>query len=363
MVVRTRSRVVPGSGRQLVIKTGSVQQSIWNKAQYRCVDHFHVDGDGYDVQIYTSVRNSEQGGWMHGSNGIYDLDHCVLTAYSNLGYGNNHVSITDRPSNGSLATRLLASTNPNRPVVDLPVFISELRDLPRLLKVEGDSVIKKIASGNLNYWFGWRPLISDLKKLVDFTHHYESRAREIKALQEGGLKRKQQLWSGSATSRSYLTAQSTTFLVKGWQQRVTTQKVWGFVEWNSNSLPRMTPAEMLSLARRAVLGLELSPHTAWEAIPWSWLVDWCSNAGDYLMQTRNIIPVTHTVPQIMEMTLTEEKFIPDVFPSWMDPDKLKFSGSFVTKKRTRASSTLNAQLPFLSGRQLSILASIGLLRR
>jgi hypothetical protein len=37
---------------------------------------------------------------------------------------------------------------------------------------------------------------------------------------------------------------------------------------------------------KAVLGIGLDPgnisSAAWEAIPWSWLIDWFANVGEYL---------------------------------------------------------------------------------
>jgi hypothetical protein len=54
-------------------------------------------------------------------------------------------------------------------------------------------------------------------------------------------------------------------------------------------------ADLDTAVFRSVLGLRLSAASLWEALPWSWLVDYFINVGDYLDASRGGIKygVTH----------------------------------------------------------------------
>jgi hypothetical protein len=269
-----------------------------------------------------------------------------------------HGPIIGKPTDAALATRLLADTNPSRPVVDLPIFVAELRELPRLLRLEGDTLLKRAGSANLGYQFGWRPLIGDLTRLLSFSDQVAKRETELKNLFKSGLRRKRQLYSGAISDTFSSVLNSTGFNTGSVPyDRVTKDRTWGFVEWYPTVLPPATSADMRSLARRAVLGMTVDLSTAWELIPWSWLVDWCSNVGDFLSAQRNIIGATHGPVQIMSHTTTQGKS--RVMPVQVSPHEYTYE----TKTRNVVTPSLSAYLPFLSLRQLSILGSIGVTRR
>ena len=87
-----------------------------------------------------------------------------------------------------LRVRLLASTGPLTPKVNLPLFIFELKDIPMMLKHAGDllhkiktpsrlSLDKEAAAATLAYQFGWAPLIQDLSKLINFSELVQNASR------------------------------------------------------------------------------------------------------------------------------------------------------------------------------------------
>lgn len=277
----------------------------------------------------------------------------------------NHLVIPGRPSNGALAAQLLAETNPSRSVVDLPIFLAELREIPDLIKSAGDSIIRKIASGNLKYQFALKPLISDLRALLDFQKHFSDREKELTALNSSGLRRTRQLWSSSISLNDSLTANSSPSwcLLKYDRTRVTTSKVWGHVKWfpQSQGIPKSRD-DIAKDARRAVLGLTLDPVTAWELIPWSWLVDWCSSVGNYLQSQRNIVGAIPSTPLIMETKRTTTRFTCTSDPTGLFVGKVEPLFYRESKTRQSASASISASLPVLTLRQLSILGSISVLR-
>lgn len=270
----------------------------------------------------------------------------------------------DSPSDGALATKLLKLTNPSRPYVDIPTNVFELRDIPHMLKVEGDTILKKGASLDLLYQFGWAPLVSDLVKLTDFQSAVSKRTNELSHLYQSGLRRKKLLNNIVHSSNYNAPLAYYSYLGNIYYKvsRKNEEKAWGYVEWFPTTLPPATDEILRALARRAVLGLTIDPSTVWELIPWSWLVDWCSNVGDFIASHRNIIPAEPRNILIMRHRTSYAHLEPLSWsgvgisqqPAWMECD---------WKSRRPASPELSAQLPFLSGRQLSILASIGVLRR
>ena len=262
------------------------------------------------------------------------------------------------------ATKLVAMTNPSRADVDLPVFVAELKDLPGLVASEGGKLLRRIAKYNLRYQFAIRPLVSDLMSMLDFVQLTENRLKELKALQKGGLGRTRTLASGSKTSTKSVTPNSTYGLWYNATARHTTQgRVWGHVKWYPKTTFPATDAGLLSLARRSVLGLTIDGATAWELIPFSWLIDWYGSIGSYLQATRNIVPCRHTTPQIMIQKTTEYHVGQTGLRTygWATQD---FVERFVLKYRTPAEpSPIGARLPILTARQLSIVASLAVIQR
>lgn len=277
---------------------------------------------------------------------------------------NPFTSIPGSPSDSAAITDVLARTNPSRPTVSLPLFIYELKELPDLFRREYGGLIRKAASNNLKYQFAIKPLVSDLMGLFNFGQHVRNRTVELEHLFKSGLRRKRIVFEGSVDTRlSDVTMQSLHILLHYNGVHVSREKVWGYVEWVPTSTPPKTDAELLNLARRAALGLTIDPATAWNAIPWSWLVDWCSNVGDYLSAYQNIVGASPRNMVVMRHRRSETKWsiasYDNVYPGIVFPDN---TYTRETKSRQATSPSLSAYLPFLSGRQLSILGSLAILR-
>jgi len=342
----------------------------WNRWKETCVDETFV-GDGHSFDM-TKI---EWEGTPMSANGT-NCNNQVVQRMTNLvpqhfralqPVSSWHIATFGRPSNGALAAKLLALTSPSRPVVDLPIAIAELRELPLLIRGHGDGFLKSLARGNLSYHFGIAPMISDLSSLLDFQDAFASRMRELNALKEGTLRRKRSLFRGAGYSSGPFVVNSgtsnggtinTTFTAN------TVEEVWGFVRWKPSVGFPSTDDALRRAARRAVLGLTVDFATAWNLIPWSWLVDWCSSTGDYLMSNRNIIPCTATGLCIMSHRTTRYQYTKTggSFPlgltmtSPIGPWIVKVE----SKTRSPVTPTLSAHLPILNARQLSILGSIGI---
>jgi hypothetical protein len=303
----------------------------------------------------------------------------VVTNYPPGLINSNEFLSTTRVLPGGIPTLLQASaeiakvTNPSRPLVDLPVFIVELRDLPNLLLRRSQDIGADIARGRLSVEYGWKPLLKDIKALFGFKKAFDDRVREIHALRESGIRRKRIIFNGSTSSapiaRTY--TNNVGLVLSGTTQSTTTAKVTGFVKWVPDKdiprhlLLRNDLAEQKALF--ALLGLNpfvIDASTIWEVIPYSWLVDWCSNWGDLLAAERNIVGAHIEEILIMRHYVTEQKCTVSMDSSetavknGVKLSKKEVTRYYETKSREVGSLELEAHMPFLSIRQISILADI-----
>lgn len=194
-------------------------------------------------------------------------------------------------------TRALAVLNPNRPVVDVPLFIFELREFPSMVRELGEFLRKgwrdprhlspkDAAKQHLAYGFGWAPLVSDILKLLDIAEQVERRKQLLlKAERLGGVRRKVKLGS--------TTFDAGTLLASSWIAACHAAEAnWQFdgkeEGWATARLRLLTQLSGVSLeseAFRSVLGFNLPMYTIWNMLPWTWLLDYFSNLGDFMSST------------------------------------------------------------------------------
>lgn len=372
MAIRSRTREVPVEGHLIASANGVPYDDI----------------HGYGHQIINSITDYTDGRFQPLSivkrytdddiaiNGIH-TDGPIERAYNNfvaLGLHSNSLSVnpsphfSDMPSNSSIITSVLAKTNPSAAYVDLPLFIYELRELPSLFKTEGTTLLKQASEFNLQFQFGWKPLLSDLTKFFLFQEAVDNRFKELQALRDGGLRRKRTVWTNEYFTQGSEIVQS----LRAWLpvNRVTRVRgrAWGYCEWTPSIDMPKTNDGLRDLARRSALGLNIDQYTLWNAIPWSWLVDWASNVGDFLEGTRNIVGATPKNTVVMRHHLAESLVTPDLsgYHTW--PAHYGNSGTgwrfyHETKSRDNASASLEAGLPALTSTQFSILGSLAIWRK
>lgn len=273
-------------------------------------------------------------------------------------------------------TKALANLNPNKPVVDLPVAIAELKDLPKMIKNIGDllrlgrsgmakDVVKTMAEGHLNWQFGWAPLINDLSDLLGITDAVNDRLDYLKKLNEGTIVQRRLgslshpstadriLWTNDGHGKLfYEFYQTTHWKTEGWYT--------ARVKLNTPLPP--TDRKQRDLARNAVLGLNVSPSTAWNLVPWTWLVDWFTNTGDLVSLTQNAIP--YKVSNLNVMARTEGRST--VVPTWTAPGLTgnQGKGYYIVKRRdvTANPKPWITFKPFIDGRQAGILGSLAVVK-
>lgn len=216
--------------------------------------------------------------------------------------------------------KLLAESNPFSYSVSIPIMISELAEAATLLRFAQNNFLTLGGSIHLNLSFGIQPLMQDIRTLYNITREIERKINELNSLiSRGGLRKKVFLGRKSWTEPNNLEYSGWSGFSKGfqyWIRPTYTSKVWGTVRWRPS---RLTPIETAKLASvnnaiRLVLDLKaVDLSTAWEMIPFSWLVDYFLNVGSALqavegkdkvepydiclMRTRTIKTYANVVPR------------------------------------------------------------------
>jgi hypothetical protein len=296
-------------------------------------------------------------------------DAMVDSFYTNRG----HLAVS-LPSVSDRAITLIARTNPSRPGVTPLTLAQDVIELPKMLRDVGRLLSKKkkhvaprdLAKWNLAIQFGWIPLIHDVSALLHFQSSVDKRARELERLwSKGGLKRRLKL--GNAHAEAVVTPviidTQLGATVYGIRKTYTSARSWGTIRWLPTALPPAPPgtAKFNQYARNVVSGWTITGlnQGAWDILPWSWIVDWFSNTGDYMLANSAGVPCGHLTPNIMTETTSQHSYSrlgSGGDASWVTGGT--GNASFVSKRRDLSSGSLSAHLPFLNGKQLSILGSL-----
>jgi hypothetical protein len=338
------------------------KQSITSDWYDHCDDVIGDYGRDHDLNV-----------WHHNS---------VICRISGAGYyyeynrfGVTHNPVSDLGSfrnTGAVAQDAAARTNPSRPHVNLPNYLFELRDTAELLYIAGRNLIQKSASYYLSYQFGWKPLIQDVLAFLTLHDAAERRSDELRRLSSSrGLRRRVDLGHDtfeSSGSREQL--ESFLFGMWGTPHIETDIHYWAVCDWRPSTwYEGLTNAEKSQQMRRQLIGIDSSQILleVWESLPWSWLFDWCSDISGWMIANNNSVAhLSHAVLVMVEQK-TKRKWkdlsfsgFPNGKPEAIDPTNPEQVSH--RKFRRLAYPTLTATIPFLTGRQLSILGSLAVTR-
>jgi len=171
---------------------------------------------------------------------------------------------------GDLAFDAMSTQVPQE--VSLPNFLYEMRDIGALVPQLGKSLRETVAGGYLNYQFGWKPFIGDLKKLGSLMDTVSKRIDYLKDTygRETRLSFEKQLTAadcGIDVLGSSSPPSSGTY-IRSWQG---TFRCGGYLYHLLNDLDGM---QGVLRGCYAALGLNNPLGVLWEATPWSFVADW-----------------------------------------------------------------------------------------
>lgn len=192
--------------------------------------------------------------------------------------------------------------NPINPASNLGTGLSEtmLEGIPSLpgIKLWQDKTrfLKGIGSEYLNYQFGWAPLKDEVESVRDAARQHRDLLQQYHRGEGSDTHRRFEFPSQVSEKRlpetAITTAGSMLVTTPGTRQisLVKETKKW-FEGCFTYGLPSSTDSwrKALGFGSNAdqLFGISLSPDILWELTPWSWAVDWFSNAGDVINNVTN----------------------------------------------------------------------------
>lgn len=266
---------------------------------------------------------------------------------------------------GLLKNKSLAQLSPSPPV-DVPLFLWELRELPKLLRDTGQFLMgRRTNPGDavLAANFGWGPLLSDLRTFLNFIEESEKQEMRIKSLE----KTKRLEVKLSSDSNSSPPDSGTTFNIgyvlskvsRSYEQEV---RAWAVAKIKSSiPLPPIN-RDLKSALTRALR--HQSPETIWNAIPWTWLIDYCFNIGTFIAATRGYL--SYDLDNICIMQRSEARYRYEFVQLNFFEGSIHPGSNLSTEWQRRVYWDPKPGIyltPILSGKQLSNLVALGVSSR
>jgi hypothetical protein len=272
----------------------SISEETWTVGEVSYIEYW-VPGDGPCTHIEVISKPTP---W----NGVVSRSPCYVwwEGHRYTRVENVHAGLTLVAPSFALrdmrfsTTELLAKTHPGKPKVSVPNYLYELKDLPGMLRGEGfrlldirnrrNSWLSKPASAYLSGKFGWGPLLSDTLKMFDFVDSVSQRIKRLEHLY--GSRGSSGLVEFGTDEVEITDPDQNMVWGRGDRHTFISQRCWGSVRWKSDNPPQ-SKDDLILKAFQAAYGLNVSPVTLWNAIPWTWLNDWFFNVGEYLQATSN----------------------------------------------------------------------------
>lgn len=205
-------------------------------------------------------------------------------------------------------TTAISLCNPINPAAQLGTTLAETfrEGIPSLPGIESwehrTQILKGLGSEYLNYQFGWAPLRSEVQNVSKAARQHRDIMKQYQRGEGSDTHRRfdfpsQVSVASNESNKGVLHGNlpSEEFLLDTTESVRTISLVRETKRWFEGSftygLPSSTDSwrQALGFGSQAdqVLGIALSPDTLWELAPWSWAVDWFSNAGDVINNVTN----------------------------------------------------------------------------
>lgn len=295
---------------------------------------------------------------------------------------------TDRSEMNALASEAISKVAPNKPEADLATFLGELREgLPRGILLHQNGKERARACYNagdeyLNVEFGWKPLLRDVRSFASAVSDSERILSQYEAGAGKLIRRRysfptkldiseQELVNPYAVPVPTVEPRHYEDGALGELTKITSTKVerWFSAAFLYSVPPRGTPQGYAARANK-LLGTNLDPAMLWNLAPWSWALDWVGNLGTIAENLSLFSSDSLVMPWCYMMerkTVSVEYF----FRSYSSKPYKSYSGQlhlrqkFTTVMKSRIKGTpygFDVDWPDLSGRQLAILAALGISR-
>jgi len=227
---------------------------------------------------------------------------------SSASIGSNYKGIVkdqDEKSMNADGATAISQCSPTNPTAQMGVTLGEtMREgLPSLFGINSwkrrTALAKSAGDEYLNYQFGWAPLQSEVHNVVNAARHHRDIMQNY-ARNEGRNTHRSfhfpdvvQRWEEQVPPQYFanpLNNSSGYFLGVSTSPICTVSVEKRTKRWFEGCFTYGGPAKADNFDRHIgfgyeadnLYGLELTPDVLWNLTPWSWAVDWFSNAGDVI---------------------------------------------------------------------------------
>lgn len=160
--------------------------------------------------------------------------------------------------------------------LSLTNFLLELRDFKKLFSIITESLPKLLAAAHLNYEFGWKPFLGDIQKILNLLGNFDKLLSKLIAEQHQVNVRHASI---PLPTPEPVNTDGFDISVK-WK----TEPIYRATMKYSYSLPELSHLQMKVRGALDAFGLDISASVIWEAIPFSFVVDWFIDVQGFLSQ-------------------------------------------------------------------------------
>jgi len=165
--------------------------------------------------------------------------------------------------------------------VSIPNFLADIDDVRTLFQAwkKSVSLAKNVAGGYLNYKFGWKPTIGDLTDAVLGVRELQRKLKQFKALYGQVIHERKVLLNSTTEKSGIVDVASDNRYV--WKATLK-QKVESFIYYSPQHIAALNDFDEKIRGIIDTLGFELNPRIIWDALPFTFVIDWFFNVGKQL---------------------------------------------------------------------------------
>lgn len=267
-------------------------------------------GPFYTVKRETSIGSTGYSGRLYVGNAWWQASGQVMTPVPSvpLGFfpGDRSYDSVDTDSMNELGATAIAQVAPTNSASKVATLLGEIRkdgipSIPSILLWKKRTELARSAGSEyLNYQFGWRPLVEEILQVGNAARHSRDICKQYQRDEGRNVRRTFEFPIEEITTSSTSSSNGARWEMEGSDlsssfrgklgATLTTSQSYSSRRWFSGAFTYALPSRTDSFRRMLgygseadkLFGITLSPDVVWELTPWSWAVDWFSNAGDVI---------------------------------------------------------------------------------
>jgi hypothetical protein len=183
---------------------------------------------------------------------------------------------------------------PDLTTVDIPNFLLELDDVASLFKLwkkksrsmsRKVSIAKNVAGAHLNYKFGWKPTIGDIGDAINGVVTFRNKLAAFRNAVGKTIQVSTNIPVGLPTSANGTLSWPSGSHQVTWSASCT-RSCQAFIAYKPQLPAVLNEMEEILAGFLDSLGFELNPRIIWEAIPFSFVIDWFFGVGTFLQRLK-----------------------------------------------------------------------------